>query len=733
MSPVADTLNTPPPSRAWRADVLELLSSMRFSISLLTVICVASAIGTVVRQGEPASNYVEQFGPFWAEVYGALGLYRIYSSPWFLVILAFLVVSTSLCIARNAPKILVDIRTHKEGIREQALNAFHHRAEGALALPLDQAQARVQQVLAASGWSLKSQVRTGAPGKAAGVMIGARLGAANKLGYIAAHSAIVLVCLGGLFDGDLIVKVQVWAQSLQPFRGGDAAANSRLSVDNPAYRAQLFVPEGQRSSSAVLNLDKGMLVQPLPFDVELKKFKVDYYATGMPKRFASDIVIHDPRTNTTKAATVEVNHPVVYDGVTIFQSSFEDGGSQVSLKPVFLNGMVGDAPVIGGVVNGESRALPAALLPPGSAPINLEITNLRVINVENLAGPEGEASATDGGAASGSTDVRGGGGDVRGVNLAELSKHLGSGAKPPGDKKLVNVGPSVVYKLRDASGQAREYQNYMVPVNLNGQAVFLLGVRESPSEGFRYLRVPADENGSLTAWLRLRQALADEPQRREAVRRFAANAAPRDRPDLAGQLSLSSQRALDLFAGVIMSPRAEGDTSPVPVGGLTALSDFIEKVVPEAERERTSETLVRILNGTVFELMNVSREKAGLPALPPESDAARNFLSQAVLSISDAALYPMPVVLMLDSFEQRQASVFQVTRTPGRNVVYLGCVLLIVGVFAMLYIRERRLWVWLHSDEAGGTQVRMALSSTRHTLDTDAEFDRVRAAVLAVA
>jgi len=732
MSPVADTLNTPPPSRAWRADVLELLSSMRFSISLLTVICVASAIGTVVRQGEPASNYVEQFGPFWAEVYGALGLYRIYSSPWFLVILAFLVVSTSLCIARNAPKILVDIRTHKEGIREQALNAFHHRAEGALALPLDQAQARVQQVLAGSGWSLKSQVRTGAPGKA-GVMIGARLGAANKLGYIAAHSAIVLVCLGGLFDGDLIVKVQAWAQNLQPFRGGDAAANSRLSVDNPAYRAQLFVPEGQRSSSAVLNLDKGMLVQPLPFEVELKKFKVDYYATGMPKRFASDIVIHDPRTNTTKAATVEVNHPVVYDGVTIFQSSFEDGGSQVSLKPVFLNGVVGDAPVIGGVVNGESRALPAALLPPGSPPINLEITNLRVINVENLAGPEGEASATDGSAAPDSTDVRGGGGDVRGVNLAELSKHLGSGAKPPGDKKLVNVGPSVVYKLRDAAGQAREYQNYMVPVNLNGPAGFLPGVPGSPYRGFGYRGWPADENGSLAAWLRLRQALADEAQRREAVRRFAVHAAPPDRPELVAQLSVSSQRALDLFAGVIMSPRAEGDTSPVPVGGLTALSDFIEKVVPEAERERTSETLVRILNGTVFELMNVSREKAGLPALPPGSEAARNFLSQAVLSMSDAALYPMPVVLMLDSFEQRQASVFQVTRTPGRNVVYLGCVLLIVGVFAMLYIRERRLWVWLHSDEAGGTQVRMALSSTRHTLDTDAEFDRVRAAVLAVA
>ena len=34
-----------------------------------------------------------------------------------------------------------------------------------------------------------------------------------------------------------------------------------------------------------------MLLQELPFDVELKKFVVEYYSTGMPKLFASDILI----------------------------------------------------------------------------------------------------------------------------------------------------------------------------------------------------------------------------------------------------------------------------------------------------------------------------------------------------------------------------------------------------------------------------------------------------------
>jgi len=58
-----------PRSPATRS-ITELLSSMRFAIALLTVICIASVIGTVMKQHEPVNNYVNQFGPFWAELFG---------------------------------------------------------------------------------------------------------------------------------------------------------------------------------------------------------------------------------------------------------------------------------------------------------------------------------------------------------------------------------------------------------------------------------------------------------------------------------------------------------------------------------------------------------------------------------------------------------------------------------------------------------------------------------------
>jgi hypothetical protein len=60
---------------------------MRFSISLLTVICIASVIGTVLKQQEPLGNYVNQFGPLWAAE--AWGGYRSWDpkETWALICL----------------------------------------------------------------------------------------------------------------------------------------------------------------------------------------------------------------------------------------------------------------------------------------------------------------------------------------------------------------------------------------------------------------------------------------------------------------------------------------------------------------------------------------------------------------------------------------------------------------------------------------------------------------------
>ncbi|UFU09457.1 cytochrome c biogenesis protein ResB [Ideonella dechloratans] len=681
------------PQRAWR-DSLELLSSMRFAITLLCVICIASVIGTVVKQNEPLNNYINQFGPFWADVFGRFHLFNVYSAPWFLLILGFLVLSTSLCIARNTPKILNDLRSFKEHVRAQSLKAFHHKAEGELAANGDVALQQVSDLLARRGWQARAQVRED------GTMVAARQGRLNKIGYLAAHSAVVLVCLGGLFDGDLVVRAQMWLTGKSTFEGGglikDVAPEHRLPATNPTFRGNLFVPEGGRAGTAVLSMPNGIVLQDLDFDVELKKFIVEYYDTGMPKLFASKIVLHDHDTGATTEAMVKVNEPVFHRGVAIYQSSFEDGGSLLELTaqplagngpPLVFKGRIGDSlPLTGG---GDKYTL--------------ELTGLRVINVENL----GEANAK--------------GTDVRKVDLGgALDKHLGAGINPDKKKQLHNVGPSFTYKLRDASGQAREFQNYMLPLEIDGQRVFVMGVREATDENFRYLRIPVDDQNSMNGWLHLRRALADPALRRQAAQRYADSATPANRPEMRDQLRVTGERALALFAGAEKAAKSD----PVP-GGLAALSQFIEGTVPQADRQRVADVLLRILNGSLFELEQMARQADGLAPLPSDA-STQAFMTQAVMALSDSYFYPAPLMMQLSGFNQVQASVFQVARAPGKKLVYLGAVLLILGVFAMLYIRERRLWVWLSPAGDGHTRVLMAMSTPRRTLDIDADFNAMR-------
>ena len=682
----------------------ELLSSMRFAIALLTVICIASVIGTVLKQHEPFPNYVNQFGPFWAEVFASLHLYSVYSAWWFLLILAFLVTSTSLCIARNTPKILADLRTFKEGIREQSLQAFHHKAEGQVPEAPEAAAHRLGRLLASGGWKVRLQSRQTVQG--AGWMLAAKAGAANKLGYIAAHSAIVLVCLGGLLDGDLIVRAQMWFGGKSTYSGGglmaDVPAQHRLSERNPTFRGNLLVAENTVAGTAILNQSDGILLQELPFAIELKKFNVEYYSTGMPKLFASDIVIHDKATGERQEARVEVNHPAHFKGIEIYQSSFDDGGSRVKLQAVPM--AAASKPFeVEGVIGSNTE------LTNGSEKLRLEFTSLRTINVENLSGAR-----------------EGSGADARAVDLRQsIESRLGAGHKTSTRKTLRNVGPSVGYKLRDAAGQAREYHNYMLPVDTgDGQPVFLLGVRENPGESFRYLRLPVDENGELEGFVRLRTALQSSSLRERAVQRYARQAVDPQRPELARQLAASAARALALFAG-------QEEVKGRPVAGLQAIADFMEANVPEAERNRAGEMLIRILNGVLFELDAAAREQAGVKPLPEEK--IQGYMSQSVLALSDAPLYTAPMALMLKDFTQVQASVFQVARAPGKTVVYLGCALLILGVFAMLYVRERRLWIWLAPAGTGpdaGSVAVMALSSNRKTLDADREFEQLKGRLL---
>jgi cytochrome c biogenesis protein len=448
-------------------------------------------------------------------------------------------------------------------------------------------------------------------------------------------------------------------------------AISRLSPSNPSFRGSVQIPEGSSADVAFLNVGDGYLVQDLPFTVALKQFRIEHYTTGQPKSFESDIELFDRSGKKIREATIAVNHPLVHDGVAIYQASFADGGTRLTLRGWNLFAPAASSFPIEGTVHQDTTLTSAA------GNYTLEFIDFRPFNIENMGG-EVEAS-----------------GDAMSV----------FGGSPVSDKRhLRNVGPSVQYKLRDARGQAREFSNYMLPLELDGRWYLMSGVRESPSEAFRYLRMPLDAAGDIDSFMRLRGALLNAELRPEIAARFARQALPENAwgTEIEDKLKFSATQVMALFAE----------------GGFQSLGRFIEEKVPASEGEKAAGTYLRILELAAFEALQLANRQAGLPA-PAANDATGWLVRDTLNSMSDLFVYGAPIYLQLMQYDEVKASGLQLTRSPGQNVVYLGSLLLTLGVFFMLYVRERRVWLRIKPGHA-----LLAMSSAKHTIDFEKEFNQ---------
>ncbi|MDX8413547.1 MAG: cytochrome c biogenesis protein ResB, partial [Mariprofundales bacterium] len=62
-------------STSFVKNMLSRLGSMPLAILLLTVLALASAIGTVLLQNQGQTDYLQQFGPLWYWVLRSLGMF----------------------------------------------------------------------------------------------------------------------------------------------------------------------------------------------------------------------------------------------------------------------------------------------------------------------------------------------------------------------------------------------------------------------------------------------------------------------------------------------------------------------------------------------------------------------------------------------------------------------------------------------------------------------------------
>ena len=66
--------------------------------------------------------------------------------------------------------------------------------------------------------------------EAGATLIAGKRGALTKLGYISAHLAIVVICIGGLLDSNLPIKLQMWLFNKTPIASKRSSTTSRRSI-----------------------------------------------------------------------------------------------------------------------------------------------------------------------------------------------------------------------------------------------------------------------------------------------------------------------------------------------------------------------------------------------------------------------------------------------------------------------------------------------------------------------
>lgn len=631
----------------------EFLGSMNLAISLLLTLAVASIIGTLVEQNRAYAEYVIDYGPFWFDVFRIMGVFDVYSAGWFLAILGFLLVSTAVCLVRNTPAMLRELRSWRSRVTFKSLQYSRHRHDWrAGAEPRETAEA-LRAGLEHAGYG--SRVDEGSDH----ILIAARRGRWNRLGYIFTHAAIVIIAFGGLLDSRLGIKVADLAGAIEietrNLRASQVPEDSWLPAWNHAFRGNVQVPEGTATNVAFVNLRDGYLVQPLPFTLELREFRIERYPQGQPKSYESDVLVHDPDLDEPLERTIAVNEPLRHRGYSVYQSDFADGGSRLDITALSLDGDAREV-AFSGRVNEREPFAP-------DEDLRIELQDFALFNV-NRVSDDGD-------------------GIIR-----------------------RNFGPSFDYSLRTADGRIIEYRNYMLPVRRDGNDYFLSGVRAGPDEEFRYLYIPADARGTTERFLRLLRRMDDESLVKDHARTAVAGAVAGSELDTdrgRAELTQTVSRLVKEFRAA----------------GFDAVWNDVEQRVPEDRREQVFQAYLRVLQTVMAALYEDVLAQEGIDE---PGEAEWDFFRDSLTAINALADYGSQWLLRLDGFDHAQASGFQITRSPGQGIVYSGSALLVLGLFLMFYMDHRRLWFWL-SREDGGTGILMAGSSARDTLDFAPHFD----------
>jgi cytochrome c biogenesis protein len=273
--------------------IWKLLASIQLTIVLLLSLAGTSIIGTLIPQNSEPAAYVAAFGETLYRFFAVLGLFDMYHSWWFQILIVLLAANVVVCSAERLSagrRILFVRRPAYQAARFQNLpdrEAFTDERDPGILRTLYEAY-------------LSKKVRAAHLEAAEdGFRIFGENGRWTRFGVYAVHLSVVLLLVGGLI-GSIF--------------GFDGFVN---------------IPEGDSVQQISLRSTGERL--RLPFAIRCDDFDVSFYETGAPKEFRSSLTLLENGRPVLQKDII-VNDPLRYQGISIFQSSY---GTMPSRDAVF--------------------------------------------------------------------------------------------------------------------------------------------------------------------------------------------------------------------------------------------------------------------------------------------------------------------------------------------------------------------------------------------------------------
>ncbi len=299
--------------------IYDSLSSVTLAIFLLITLAITSIIGTVVLQQGRPDQYMQEYGQGLYRLFLLLGLDNMYRSWWFLTLLSLLLLNITLCSIQRFPRAWRLMTQPASMLDESLFKRTRHRASVRRGRGYDESTAITADLLSERFGKVTRVTKEGA------VTLSIDKGWYGRLGAYITHLSILLLAIGAVY-------------------GGVAG-----------FKGYVNIVEGQTIDRISLRGKRALL--KLPFQVRCDEFQVIFYpGSQQPKDYFSDLTVISGGREVQKKR-IEVNHPLVVDGIYFYQSSYGlDERSNVTIQVLGPSGLVAAPDITVGA--GQSFSVP---------------------------------------------------------------------------------------------------------------------------------------------------------------------------------------------------------------------------------------------------------------------------------------------------------------------------------------------------------------------------------------